>query len=245
MLFSTFVVSTLSSFLLALPQADSAAPLPSSCANKAPFHPIDCTTYTLDEFPSDGIENHLVIGNESNMPEGLLEFEGLFYLNGNGIDDEVSTFANMKLDESTGEFVGKVYDAGLFGFNSNLGGKLLYQFVRTFGLHYRVNQTAPGRWHVTPQFYIPQFLNNPARQLEVKDAISEFEIVKTDDPNVYSRVSHFFGKEIPPYRFVRIVYGNGTRTERYAAEYLPNIDSHKPKVTLSKTQLVARAIDRA
>ena len=131
---------------------------------------------------------------------------------------------------------------GLFGFNANQGGRLLYQSIRKFGLHYRVKETSPGTWLVTPQIFTPAFLTLQAAEFEIPQSISKFEIVKTDDPNVYSRVSSFGGKQIPPYRFVRIAHGDGRRTEKYDSEYLPNIDSNKPKVTLSKNQLVARQI---
>ena len=107
-----FTSAIISLFATMLPVAMAAANNVQTSNGCAAFHPNDCRQFVLDEFPSDGIEKHMVLGNATNLPQGLMEFEGLFYMNGNGIDDEVSSFANMKLDNATGEFVGAVYDTG-------------------------------------------------------------------------------------------------------------------------------------
>ncbi|KAI8901410.1 hypothetical protein BC833DRAFT_578053 [Globomyces pollinis-pini] len=198
------------------------------------YHSRDCREFKFIEVPTNEIEKHITIGNESNMPKELVEdFSGVWYMNGNPLADEVLTFANIKA--TNGGWENLVYD-GTFTFDANDNGRLLYNGVRTYGLTYYVTKSSSQAYHVTPKIFTPEYLLN--QEITIPSLLANFDIVRTADPNLWLRPSAFFGHDVGTYNFTRIVYGNGTKTSRYNSDYIPNIDSNRKGVTLGKTQLV-------
>jgi hypothetical protein len=201
------------------------------------YNTQDCRDFSLQSFLSDGIENQLTIGTTANMPAELADdFAGLWYMNGNPLPDEILSFAGVKKDEKKGDYFARVYDEKIWTWSDNISGRLLYEAVRTTALTYRIKKVNSTAYHVTPTFFLPPYLLN--LPISISDAFVEFLIVRTADPNLWARPSKFFGKSVGAYEFTRIVYANGTRTEKYAQNYLSNIDSKAPGITLERTQLV-------
>lgn len=204
------------------------------------YNKQDCRQFKLEEFRSDQVQNVMTIGNEKNMPaEFAKDFSGLFYMYGNPLDDEVLSLAGT-VREDDGSYSTRVYDDGHWTWNSNTGGRLLYQFCRDNALTYYIKKLNETAYQITPVFYVAPILQG--RRLEIPKQIAEFLIVKTSNPNVWSRPSSFFGKDVGAYQFTRIVDGNGNKTPEYESVYLANINNptKNKAVTLRDTQLIAR-----
>ncbi|KAJ3311453.1 hypothetical protein HDV04_004055 [Boothiomyces sp. JEL0838] len=201
----------------------------------------DCRDFTLYEVRSDEIEKHMIIGDSTNVPAGLSEFHGIWYMNGNPLADECLSFANIK-DNHDGTYTSRVYDQNIWSWDPNFDGKALYDGVRDFALTYIIKQTNANSYHVTPTIFTPNYLFG--QNVTVGDMLAEFDIVRTNDPDLWLRPSSFFKHYVGTYSFTRIVYGNGTRTKRYYSDYLPNIGNPQKKkgVTLLPTQLLARLV---
>ncbi|KAJ3311452.1 hypothetical protein HDV04_004054 [Boothiomyces sp. JEL0838] len=200
----------------------------------------DCRDFTLYQVPTDQIENHIIIGDETNVPAGLSDFHGVWYMNGNPLADECLSFAKT-VANADGTWTARVYDENIWSWDPNFDGKVLYDAVRTFALTYVLKKVTNDKIHVTPTIFTPNYLLG--QKVSIGDMLAEFEIVRTADPNLWLRPSSFFGHYVGSYNFTRIVYGNGTRTERYYTDYLPNVNNPQKKqgVTLLPTQLLAKA----
>jgi hypothetical protein len=201
------------------------------------YHASDCREFKLESWPSIGIENQMTIGNSENMPAELADdFSGIWYMNGNPLADELVSFANVEKDPKTGGYLRRVYDEKIWTWSNNSEGIKLYKNVRTFGLTYLMTKVNSTHYNVKPILKLPTYLFNA--QIPIGRQLVVFDVVRTSDPNIWLRVTDFFGERVGDYQFTRIVYGNGTRTEKYSDIYIPNIDSKKAGVTLSQSQLV-------
>ncbi|KAI8913361.1 hypothetical protein EDD86DRAFT_104479 [Gorgonomyces haynaldii] len=200
------------------------------------YNKEDCRDFKLQSFKTEDVASYLTIGTEANIPAALQDFTGLWYMNGNPLADECLSFAGVKWDEKEQAYLAKVYDEKIWTWDDNIQGRVLYQAVRTAGLTYAITAVNATTYHVKPLLRLPGYLLN--KDVAIGDMLAEFLIMKTEDPNQWRRASAFFGKPVADYKFQRIVYANGTRTEKFANQYLSQIDSKVSGITLGKTQLV-------
>ncbi len=201
------------------------------------YNEQDCRDFSLQEIKTDEVEKFLTIGTKQNVPKGLDDFHGLWYMNGNPLADEVLSFAGAKFDAQQNAYLARVYDEKIWTWSPNTAGRTLYQAVRQTGLTYKIVKEDDATYQVTPLIFLPEYLLGV--ELSIPALLADFEIKKTEDPDVWMRPSKFFGRNIGTYRFTRIVYANGTRTSKYYSDYLPNVNKKADGITLLPTQLMA------
>ncbi|MBC7532018.1 MAG: hypothetical protein H7318_10600 [Oligoflexus sp.] len=158
------------------------------------------------------IDTHLVPGSDATgTPEAL---QGLWWMNGNPLADEVLSFASAQWSdiEVDGEVVGHqalipVFDQGIWSWHDSIAGRVLYNLVLksrltyhvTFDLNFTHGQVTPL---LKPISFIPGIELPASMLVDFKmNAVTEGE---------YSRDSILLGKK-HSYRFRRIVDGNGNR----------------------------------
>lgn len=174
-----------------------------------------------------------------NLPKGLTEFEGLWYMNGNPLSDECLSFSGAYLDQKNFGYALKVYDEDHWSWSPNQYGRALHFATRLAGLTYVISRKSADVYNILPiitDFPVP---------FPVPNMLVSFDLVRTADPDIWTRNSTIVGNELGSYSFQRIVFGNGTRTAKYASNYLPNIGNPKriPHITLEKTQFVVKKMD--
>ncbi|KAJ3160290.1 GTP-binding protein Rho1 [Irineochytrium annulatum] len=215
------------------------------------YNTQDCRSFDLVKADSDGIENHMVIGNAANIDSRVPEFmHGIFYMEGNPLSDEVLSLAGGVYNEAEKAYYLRVYDAGIWSWDDSLSGHLLYDSVRTFGLTYKLTFDEHMVGFVEPIFYAPTWMGD--ERIPIASSFANFTIIPTADPNFFVRESSFLQKDVAKYQFVKIVHGNGTRTEKYESVYRPRIGAGKivappgfsDATHLGKTQLLAKATMR-
>jgi hypothetical protein len=201
------------------------------------YNEQDCRNFQLQEINTDEVEKFLTISTSENTPKGLEDFHGLWYMNGNPLADELVSVAGTKYDAKEDAYFLRVYDEKIWTWSPNLAGRTLYSAVRQTGLTYKFKKQDPNTYQVTPLVFLPEYLLGV--ELSIPELLADFEIVRTEDPDLWMRPSKFFGQDVGAYRFMRIVYANGTRTSKYYSNYLPNINSKEDGITLLPTQLMA------
>lgn len=170
--------------------------------------------YQMISIPHEEIDSHLVIGSdETETPENL---QGLWWMDGNPLADEVLSFSGVTFKEIIvdGEVVGHegllpVYDEAVWSWHNSLQGKGLYSFVNKSKLVYlaRFNKDFTfGK--IIPTFKPIGFLP----PVGIKEALVDFEMTQIN-ADEWSRDSQALGMQQAKsqYRFRRIVAGNGQR----------------------------------
>ena len=161
--------------------------------------------YHLQSVPHKDIDKYLVIASDAtSTPENI---QGLWWMDGNPLADEVLSFAGMSWSaiEERGEVVG--FDEGVWAWHDSLAGRLLYNLVLKAKLTYHVVFNADfTAAQITPVFkpigLLPGFELPPSFLVDFAlNAVNE---------NEYSRDSILFGAP-HTYRFRRIVDGQGVR----------------------------------
>ncbi|MES2745190.1 MAG: hypothetical protein EOP04_07015 [Proteobacteria bacterium] len=172
--------------------------------------------YEFLSVPHSDVDQYLTIGSdETQTPESI---QGLWWLNGNPLPDEVLSFANMKWTpiKTDGETSGweseiPVYDQGIWTWHDSFAGRLLYSLAYKTKLNYHIvfnSDFTHGK--ITPIVKAVSFL--PAVELPPSMLI-DFELNYVDE-NEYSRDSVLLGRP-HTYRFRRIVDGQGNRLPAY------------------------------
>ncbi|KAJ3106341.1 hypothetical protein HDU97_006539 [Phlyctochytrium planicorne] len=215
--------------LLSLAAISSSAPSPKSdvTVEKRDFclkyNTQDCRNFKLFSVPSTEIDKQLIIGNASNIDKRVPDFlHGAFYMKGNNNPDEVLSMANGRYDEKENAYYVRVYNDRTWSWDDTTNGKLAYDYVRTLGVTYKLTWPNPPTYvQVTPQYFLPFFLGDG--DITITDFLANFTIIPTQDKNFFIRRSEIFGKKLPDYQFIKIVNGDGTRTDRFESDYVERI----------------------
>ncbi len=175
------------------------------------------SNYELASVPHDGIEEYMVAGsNDTNTPANL---QGLWWMNGNPLADEIVSFASADFTDivKDGEVVGHeayipVYDQGVWSWHDSLPGRILYsEVLRTRLVYHAVFNADYTYGDVTP---ISKALPILPR-LEIMQSLLLKFSMKQVSPDEFSRDSLILGRPFS-YRFRRVVDGEGNRTAAYA-----------------------------
>lgn len=182
------------------------------------------------------------IGNETNLPPGLEELHGLWYMNGNKIRDEVMSFAGATpWGNATNVWELKVYDERIWTFSNSIRGRLLYARIRQSGFTWRIRKLNDGRFRFKPVFKLPAYLLSVT--FPINRLISTFVLEKSPDEDYWISDRYWLGL-IKGHRFrlARIVDGKGQRTVKYETDYLYNRGAAWfSRSGLKQTQLMALA----
>ena len=183
--------------------------------------------YKLQSVPHENIEEHILIGSdETGTPKNL---QGLWWMDGNPLADEVVSFASAQIEpiyedeELTGYKANiPVYDEGIWSWHDSFGGRLLYRAVENsrlvyegiFDIDFTHGEVTPiiKLFSVFPELQIPQSM------------IVNFSMTQVSEDE-WSRDSVLFGDE-HQYRFRRIVDGQGNRLPAYE-DYLISIETRE------------------
>jgi len=173
--------------------------------------------YDLQSVPHVDIETRLVPGSDlTGTPK---ELQGLWWLDGNPLPDEVMSMAGAQWSavEENGEVVGyeailPVFDEGVWAWHDSLQGRLLYTFVRKSRLRYIASFNRDFSFgQITPVLdpisFLPGFEVPPS-------LLVDFTMTLVADGE-YSRDSIVLGAK-HSYRFRRIVDGDGKRLPAFA-----------------------------
>ncbi|KAJ3328925.1 hypothetical protein HDU76_009023 [Blyttiomyces sp. JEL0837] len=212
------------------------------------YNTQDCRNFDLYQVKSEEIEKHIKIGTSANVAPGVPSYlHGVFYMEGNPLSDEVLSAADGIWHEAEKAYYIRVYDENNWSWDDSFSGRLLYDAVRTFGLTYKLTWDSSNVTFVEPKFYLPAYVGN--EKLTITDMFANFTIIPTADPNFFIRRSSFLTKPVADYQFIKIVDGNGVKTEKYNNVYLPRINAgpivappgFSNATHLGATQLLARA----
>ncbi len=181
--------------------------------------------YELVSVPHSEIDSHLVIGSDATGTPANLQ--GLWWMNGNPLPDEVVSFAGMSWTDivEDGEVVGHrgfvpVYDEGVWSWHDSVYGRGLYDLVLQNKLTYEVVFNADyTEAQVTPRAklfgLVPQVTLPPSM-------LVDFDMRLVDE-NEFARDSVIFGQP-SSYRFRRIVDGQGKRLPAFQ-EFLAAVEA--------------------
>lgn len=184
--------------------------------------------YALESVPHEDIDQYLTIGSDATgTPENL---QGLWWMDGNPLADEVVSFAGTSFEEiiEDGELVGyrteiPVFDEGIWSWHDTLAGRVLYGLVLTQRLVYvGVFNTDFTYGEVTPTIKPLSVL--PTVTIP-RSMLVDFTMTQVNEDE-WSRDSIVFG-QASSYRFRRIVDGAGNRLPAYD-DYITAIDSRGP-----------------
>lgn len=188
--------------------------------------------YQFDSIAHRDIDQVLVIGSdETNTPESL---QGLWWMDGNPLPDEVISFASAQFEPKTDdngnlfyEAAVAVYDSNIWSWHDTLAGRSLYRVVESQKLTYilRFNED------FTSASIIPRI--KPVAVLGSltipQSMLITFDLNKLNEDE-WSRDTVLFGQE-SSYRFRRIVDGDGNRLPAYD-DYVKAIDERGPENAL-------------
>ncbi|KAJ3094803.1 hypothetical protein HDU97_007560 [Phlyctochytrium planicorne] len=213
------------------------------------YNTVDCREFKLIEVKSADIDKHITPANPSNTPPQVPSFlHGAFYMKGNPLSDEVVSFANGWYHQQDKAYYVRVYDQDVWTWDNNIQGKLLYDSVRSNGLTYRVTWNAANVTQIEPIFNLPLWLGNG--DTTIREWYKNLTSVPTADPNYFIRKTLDRGRPVESYQVFRILNADGSRTEKYASEYLERIGKGKFQsppgfvntTHLEETQLIAKLI---
>lgn len=179
--------------------------------------------FDLKSVPNTEVDQYLVPGSdEIGTPRNL---QGLWWLNGNPLADEIMSFANAQWTtiEENGDVVGyraeiAVYDEGIWAWHDSIAGRFLYNLVRKTHLTYVAKFNRDFTFgHITPVL-APVIL----LPVEIPSSmLVDFTMTQVNE-NEYSRDSIVLGQK-HNYRFRRIVDGEGKRLPAFE-EFLSNAE---------------------
>ncbi len=190
-------------------------------ASANPLSPYDLRSVNHDE-----VISWMVPGTDATgTPENL---QGLWWMNGNPLADEVVSFAGVKWEEvlEDGEVVGytgalPVYDEGVWSWHGSLAGLSLYNLVLSTKLVYVAEFNKDFSYGVVTPTFQP-LKNGPTIKLDPSKFVTF--TMKQVDENEYARDSIIL--TLPStYRFRRIVDGNGTVLQANYAEFLQKVEA--------------------
>ena len=168
--------------------------------------------YQFQVVPHDQLDDVMTIGSDATgTPENL---QGLWWMDGNPLADEVVSFAGAQYEaiEEDDEVVGysaeiAVYDEAVWTWHNSFGGHLLYRLVNQqklvyhgiFNADFTHGEVTPiiRPFSVLPEVEIPQSM------------LVNFSMTQVTEDE-WSRDSVLFGQS-SSYRFRRIVDGEGNR----------------------------------
>ncbi|KAJ3259746.1 hypothetical protein HDU77_001710 [Chytriomyces hyalinus] len=212
-----------------------------------PFHklPADPREFELVQVPSNEIDKHMIIGNESNMDARVpKQWHGLWYTCGNPSADECISMANGTWVESENAYYLPVYQEKIWGWDDTKKGRDLYAQTRFVATNYKMtfdSESGIGRFNPVMKLGTEK----THLTIELSDFWGKFVAEPTENPNIFLRKTSFFGRDPAVYRLIRIVNGDGTRTPEFDSIYLkkidnPSKDGDSPYLThLTSTQLLA------
>ncbi len=180
--------------------------------------------YKLISVDHKDVIEHMIVGSdETNTPENL---QGLWWMNGNPLADEVVSFAGVKWEEiaENGEVVGyvgtlPVYDQAVWTWHDSVAGRALYKAVLDAKLVYKARFNKDFTSGVVTPTLQPGhklFEIMPSKLLEFR--------MEQVDANEFARDSTIFTLE-SSYRFRRIVDGKGQKLDDVFAEFLQNVEA--------------------
>ena len=170
------------------------------------------SAYDLVSVPHSEIDSYMTRGTEElGTPANL---QGLWWMNGNPLPDEVVSFAGIAWKEiaENGVIVGysglvPVYDQGIWSWHDSISGRTLYNLVLKNKLTYEVVFNADFTFaQVTPKIKPVAFL--PTITIP-ESMLVDFEMRQVDSDE-FARDSVLLGQP-STYRFRRIVDGEGNR----------------------------------
>ncbi|RZA25132.1 MAG: hypothetical protein EOP10_07785 [Proteobacteria bacterium] len=172
--------------------------------------------YKLKSVPHADLDQYLVPGSDAtNTPTAV---QGLWWLNGNPLPDEMLSLASAKWTEilEDGEVVGyqaaiPVYDEGIWAWHDSSAGRLLYNVVLKSKLTYYAKFNLDFSFgRITPVLQPIGFIPG----IEIPSSmLVDFTMTKVSEDE-YLRESIVLGQK-QTYRFRRVVDGNGNRLPAY------------------------------
>ncbi len=179
--------------------------------------------YSFISVPHEDVDAHLVPGSDkSETPDSL---QGLWWMDGNPLPDEVVSMAGAKFTPvlEDGRVVGHeaylpVYDEGVWTWHDSKEGEALYSAVRKFRLVYHIVFNTD----FTEGTVYPTLEKWPTNKVvEIPASMLLSFTMKQVSPDEYSRDSVILGQP-SQYRFRRIVDSQGRRLPVYQ-EYVASI----------------------
>ncbi|KAJ3093913.1 hypothetical protein HDU97_008833 [Phlyctochytrium planicorne] len=213
------------------------------------YNTNDCREFKLVEIKSADVDKHIIIANPSNTPPQVPSYlHGAFYMKGNPLSDEVVSLANGWYDSKDQAYYVRVYDENVWTWDNTVQGKLLYDSIRTNGLTYRITWNAANITQIEPIFNVPLWLGNG--DITVKEWYKNLTMIPTSDPNYFIRKTLDKGQPVDSYQVMKILNADGSRTEKYASEYLERIGKGKFQsppgfintTHLEESQLIAKLV---
>lgn len=189
--------------------------------------------YEFKSVPHAELIEHLVPGSDATDTPAPLQ--GLWWMDGNPLPDEVVSFAGTKFEalKEDGVVVGyeayaPVYDEGVWSWHDSREGKLLYGAVKKFKLVYHIVFNADfTQGEVTPTL---DLLPGPLKSEIPQSMLLKFSM-KQVSPVEYSRDSIIAGRP-SAYRFRQIVDAQGQLLPAYD-DYLKSVaDRNLPNALL-------------
>ncbi|WP_437321563.1 hypothetical protein [Sorangium sp. So ce385] len=167
------------------------------------------SAYELIEIPSDRVDREmLVAGPSSGIPEAL---QGLFWMDGNPLPDEVVSLGGSVWDAETSTTRIHVYGERVWSWHADLRGRGLYALVRAARLVYELRLDAERTFgEIVP------FVSLAGRRVRVPEQLARLTMRRVSDGH-WLRESWFFGVFHHVYDLRRIVCGDGSRTDAFAA----------------------------
>lgn len=201
----------------------------------------DCRHFDLVKIPSDRVETVMKIGNSTNLPAGLEDFHGLWYMNGNAFQYEVMSFASAKpYKTEVDTWSIKVYDEKIWSFANSVMGRLLYFQTRQNGFTWKIKKVNESAYQFQPLYNLPKYMLSMT--IPISRHVTTFMLLKGSDSDTWIASRSWFHTDIGrTFKMVRIVDGQGQRTSKYENDYLFNAQ-HAPllsEFSLGTTQLIA------
>lgn len=165
--------------------------------------------YDLIEIPSDRVDEEMLIaGGSSGIPDAL---QGLWWMDGNPLPDEVISLgaSTWNPDEQTTRIV--VYGERIWSWHANIPGRMLYRMARRSRLVYELQlDQDPTHGTITP------IIDILGARVRVPRWLVALTMERVRD-GLWLRKSRFFGLIPHVYHLRRIVSGDGSRLDTYAA----------------------------
>ncbi|MCG8417587.1 MAG: hypothetical protein MJE77_06535 [Proteobacteria bacterium] len=186
--------------------------------------------YELCVVEHKDIDQALRIGSDAtHTPDSL---QGLWWMDGNPLPDEVVSFAGAEFIElmEDGVLVGyraiiKIYGEGVWSWHHSREGYLLYGAARATRAEFHIE--------FNPDFTFGQVMidiGSAYHSSRFDLPPSDATLVKVNDDE-YRRDTMLFGKTLESYRFRRIVDGDGNRLDAYQ-DFVAAIDERGPAEAL-------------
>ncbi len=190
----------------------SLALISSSAAFANPISLVKAKGYEIQEIPSDLADTIMVPGSDADgLPERL---QGIFWMDGNPLPDELISFANSNWNEEEKTLAIKVYSNDVWSWHNNPAGRSLYELALFGELTYEFKFNDDlTLMNITP------VLTVGGHRLSPPEFLLKFGSRYVDD-KLWLRDSAFFGQPVGTYNLRRVIDQNGVRDEKVWAAYL-------------------------